>query len=189
MKKTISLSLILLILLTVLLAGCTTQPAGPGGTQPPTLTPTPTTTPVITTTATTTVATVAANPPRVRILSPEDVGIAGPTNFTVTVAVENFQLVDALGGANVPGEGHIHYFLDVDAPTTPGVPAIPATGRYAPTANTTYTWTEVPGGYHIVAVEVVNNDHTPLIPPATDTITVIVGREGAGGGGGGGGGY
>jgi len=120
MKKTISLSLILLILLTVLLAGCTTQPAGPGGTQPPTLTPTPTTTPVITTTATTTVATVAANPPRVRILSPEDVGIAGPTNFTVTVAVENFQLVDALGGANVPGEGHIHYFLDVDAPPLQG---------------------------------------------------------------------
>ncbi len=188
MKKTVSLLLILLLLLIVLLGGCTTEPAGPGGTQPPTLTSTPTITPVITTTVITT-PTVPANPPRVRILSPEDVGIAGPTNFTVTVAVENFQLVDALGGSNVPGEGHLHYFLDAEAPTSPGVPAIPATGRYAPTANTTYTWTDVPGGYHIVAVELVNNDHTPLVPPATDTITVIVGREGAGGGGGGGGGY
>jgi hypothetical protein len=125
----------------------------------------------------------------VRITSPEDVGIAGPNTVTVAIAVENFRLVDSLGVPNVPGEGHVHYFLDADAATTPGIPAIPATGRYAPTANTSYTWTDVPGGFHILSVELVNNDHTPLVPPVTDTITVIVGREGAGSGGGGGGGY
>jgi hypothetical protein len=136
------------------------------------------------------VITVTAATPQVRIICPGDVEIVGPDNFTVTIAVENFHLVDELGKANVQGEGHIHYFLDVEAPTTPGVPAITTTGRYVPTTDTSYTWLEVPGGFHIVAVELVNNDHTPLVPPVTDTITVLVGREGAGGsGGGGGGGY
>jgi hypothetical protein len=147
------------------------------------------TTPVITTMVTP-IPTFPINPPLVRIMSPGDVAIVGPDTFTVTVGVENFRLGDNLGAPNAPGEGHIHYFLDVEAPTTPGVPAISATGRYTATANTSYTWTEVPGGFHLVAVELVNNDHTPLVPPVTDTITVLVGREGAGGsGGGGGGGY
>jgi len=135
----------------------------------------------------TTTITVMSAMPRVRILSPGDVTIAGPNNFTVTVAVENFRLVDALGTPNVAGEGHIHYFLDVEPPTDPGVPAITSTGRYVPTTDTSYQWINVGGGFHIVAVELVNNDHTPLVPPATDSITVIVGREGAGAGGGGGG--
>jgi hypothetical protein len=134
--------------------------------------------------------TVTAATPKVRITSPRDVAIVGPDNFTVTIAVENFRLVDSLGQANVPGEGHVHYFLDVEPPTPPGVPAITTTGRYVPTAATTYSWTNVSGGFHIVAVELVNNDHTPLVPPAVHQIQVLVGREGAGGsGGGGGGGY
>jgi hypothetical protein len=56
--------------------------------------------------------TVTAATPKVRITSPRDVAIVGPGNFTVTIAVENFRLVDSLGQANVPGEGHVHYFLD-----------------------------------------------------------------------------
>lgn len=187
---TAAFGLIALVMAAALLGGCMTQTPG-GGIATPTLTPSPIppTTPAVTVTNLP-VTPLPALPPLVRITSPGDVGIAGPTNFTVTIAVENFRLVDSLGGPNVPGEGHLHYFLDAEAPITPGVPAIPATGRYAPTASTTYTWTGVPGGFHTVAVELVNNDHTPLVPPVTDTITVLVGREGAGGsGGGGGGGY
>jgi hypothetical protein len=133
--------------------------------------------------------TVTAATPKVIITSPRDVAIVGPDNFTVIISVENFRLVDSLGQANVPGEGHVHYFLDVEPPTAPGVPAVTSSGRYVPTTATSYTWFNVTGGFHIVAVELVNNDHTPLVPPATHQITVVVGREGAGGGGGGGGGY
>ena len=184
----ILICLVVLLVLSVIISGCTTQPGGPGTTTP---TPTITTTPVAQTTITTPatpVMTGTASTPQIRILSPGDVGIVGPDNFTVTIGVANFRLADALGQPNVAGEGHVHYFLDVEAPTTPGVPAIPASGRYVPTTNTSYTWSEVPGGFHTVAVELVNNDHTPLVPPAVDTITVLVGRVGAGGGGGGGGG-
>jgi hypothetical protein len=129
---------------------------------------------------------VTAAIPGIRITSPRDVAIVGPDNFTVTISVDNFRLVESLGKANVPGEGHVHYFLDVEPPTTPGVPAITTTGRYVPTAATSYTWTNVSSGFHIVAVELVNNDHTPLVPPATHQIQVLVGRIGAGGSGGGG---
>jgi hypothetical protein len=33
-----------------------------------------------------------------------------------------------------------YYFLDVDAPTAPNQPAVTATGTYAATAATSYTW-------------------------------------------------
>jgi hypothetical protein len=42
--------------------------------------------------------------------------------------VSNFNVVDKQGQANVAGEGHLHFYLDVDAPTAPGQPAIPAGG-------------------------------------------------------------
>ncbi len=89
-------------------------------------------------------------------------------NVTALTGVFNFNLVNKMGQAAVPGEGHLHYFLDFDAPTTQGQPAVPPAGTnviWAQSANTTYTFANVTAGNHFISVEVVNNDHTPLSPP------------------------
>ena len=119
----------------------------------------------------------------VEIISPQDGATVPPGDMTVTVQVTNFKIVDKQGQANVSGEGHVHFYLDVAAPTAPGVPAIPAGGEWAHVSGTTYTFKNVAPGTHTIDVELVNNDHTPLNPPAVYQITVDVSAEGATGGG------
>lgn len=120
---------------------------------------------------------------KIEIISPQDGATLQPGDITVTVQVTNFKIVDKQGQPNVPGEGHVHFFLDVAAPTTPGKPAIPAGGAWAHVSGTTYTFTNVPQGTHTINVELVNNDHTPLNPPQVYAITVNVTPTGPTGGG------
>jgi hypothetical protein len=131
----------------------------------------------------------AAAAPSISITSPTNGANLTAGNIPVTVSVSNFNVVDKQGQANVQGEGHIHFYLDVAAPTTPGQAAIPASGTWAHVATTTYTFNNVGAGSHTIAVELVNNDHTPLVPPVIDNITVNVTSTTGGGGYGGGGGY
>jgi hypothetical protein len=105
-------------------------------------------------------------------VSPRDGARVWTGNLTVTVEVSNFNLVAKLGDSSDRGEGHLHYFFDVAAPTTPGQPAVTAPGTYAATSETSHTWNDVFRGMHILAVELVNNDHTPLNPPVVASITV-----------------
>ncbi len=113
--------------------------------------------------------------PRINISQPTNGKIVRTGNITVDTEVTNFNLTDKLGQPNVPGEGHIHYYMDYPPPTTPGVPAIPPNGTvWAATANTSYTFTDVPVGIHNFSVELVNNDHTPLEPPATSSVQTFV---------------
>lgn len=114
------------------------------------------------------------DPPSVVITTPEDGSTIPAGDVTVSVQVSNFNVVDKQGQANVPNEGHLHYFLDVDAPTTPGQPAIPASGVWAHVADTTYTFGNVAAGTHTISVELVNNDHTPLNPPVVAKVTITV---------------
>lgn len=93
---------------------------------------------------------------------------------SITVEVTNFVLLKQSGQANALGQGHIIYFLDVDAPTAPYRPALTATGTYASSADTSYTWTSIGSGRHKFSVELVNNDNTPLIPPVVDELIVDV---------------
>ena len=112
-------------------------------------------------------------PPTLDIIAPAAGSIVPAGIVTVSVAVTNLILVPpAL--ANVPGQGHLHYYLDVAIPTTPGVPAVTGVGTYQATPGTTATWTGVLPGLHTLGAQLVNNDHTPLIPPVTTTITVTV---------------
>jgi len=111
--------------------------------------------------------------PTLKILAPSAT-LYAPGNVTVTVEVTNFNIVDKQGQTNVAGEGHLHYYLDVDAPTTPGQPAIPTSGVWAHVASTSYTFTNVTSGQHKISVELVNNDHTPLSPPVVATINVLI---------------
>jgi len=115
--------------------------------------------------------------PLVSITSPTNGTTIPQGNVTVTIQVQNFTIVDKQGQASVPGEGHVHFYMDVSPiPSTPGQPAIPANASavWAHVASTSYTFTNVPPGTHIFSVQLANNDHTPVIPLATDTITVTV---------------
>ncbi len=89
----------------------------------------------------------------------------GTDNVSVVVQTYNFNLVDKIGQANVPGEGHLIYYLNVKPPTAPGQPALTEPGTYAVSANTSYLWTSLYEGVWTFSVELVNNDNTPLVPP------------------------
>jgi hypothetical protein len=47
-------------------------------------------------------------------------------------------------------------------------------GTYHADATTEHTWEDVAPGTHTFAVQLVNNDHTPLVPPVVEEITVTV---------------
>lgn len=148
---------------------------GPATTTPTATTPTSTTPTATTPPATTPSTTTPAPTPSLLINSPLDGSIIHQIgNVAVTVSVSNFTVVDKQGQPSVPGQGHLHYYLDVSAPTTPGQPAVPASGSWAHIAATSYTFTNVPGGEHTISVQLVNNDHTPLVPPVVATSKIMV---------------
>ncbi|MCK8519591.1 fasciclin domain-containing protein [Methanoculleus sp. 7T] len=111
----------------------------------------------------------------VTIASPEEGASVAAGNVTVSVNVTNFTLVEPTGQPNAPGEGHLHYYLDAVVPTNASAPAIPETGGYVVSTNTSYTWENVTPGAHNLSVQLVNNDHTPLIPLVFDMVNVTVG--------------
>ncbi len=107
-----------------------------------------------------------ASSPYMNIARPVENSTVHAGNVSISVGVFNFNIVDKQGQTAAPGEGHLHYYLDYDAPTTQGKPAVPPNGTiWQTTAATTYTFHNVSAGPHFVTVEVVNNDHTPLNPP------------------------
>ncbi len=116
----------------------------------------------------------------IEITSPTESESLPAGNVTITVDVRDFNLTEKLGQANVPGEGHLHYYMDVAVPKTPDQPATTAVGTFVPTANTSYTWQNVAAGNHNFSVQLANNDHTPVIPLAFAEINVTVeGTSGA----------
>ena len=94
----------------------------------------------------------------------------------VTLTIRNFTIANKIGAKAKAGEGHIHYYLDVDEiPTTPGKEAIvEGEGRYVATTATSYTWNDVSAGRHQLGAQLIQNDHTPLDPPVTAEVTVTV---------------
>ncbi|GLI47112.1 fasciclin domain-containing protein [Methanoculleus bourgensis] len=131
-------------------------------------------TPTVNVTPTPTVNVTPTAEANVTITSPKEGVNITTRNVTVSVNVTNFTLVEPTGQPNAPGEGHLHYYLDAVVPTNASAPAIPETGGYAISTNTSYTWEDVPSGEHNFSVQLVNNDHTPVIPLATDTVNVTV---------------
>jgi len=117
----------------------------------------------------------SSNTPTLTITEPQNGASVSGTNLMVMIQVSNFNIVDKQGQPAVSGEGHVHYYLDYDAPTTQGQPAVPPSGVIWQTiAATTYTFHNVTAGSHFVSVELVNNDHTPLNPPVTAKATVTM---------------
>ena len=115
-----------------------------------------------------------ATSPAVKFVSPTTGAKLPAGDLPITVEVTNFNVVDKQGKPAAAGEGHLHYYLDVDAPTTQGQPAIPASGIWTHEISANYTFKGVTPGTHTVSVELVNNDHTPLNPPVVQKITVTL---------------
>jgi hypothetical protein len=118
----------------------------------------------------------AAVQPSLRILAPADGSVVSGPDVQVNVAVENFEVVRKQGRTPVPGEGHVHFYIDVDElPTSPGQHATPP-GRqgYYSSSNTAYAWEDVSPGEHRFAVQLVTNNHRLLDPPVSAEVTVTV---------------
>jgi uncharacterized protein DUF4399 len=110
------------------------------------------------------------------ITNPDDGATLDAGDIEVALDVGDFRVVDKLGQEPVDGEGHVHYYINVETiPTTPGEPAITDDETtYHAEATTSFTWQGVRPGEHTFGVQLVNNDHTPLEPAITDEISVTV---------------
>jgi hypothetical protein len=167
--------LVFLTLALVLPAGCAASPTL--GSQTPTVT---TPAPASTTPASTTPGPTAPSSPvtlvptTLMIIEPVANSVQINGDVTVVVQVTGFNLIDKTGQPNVPGNGHLIYYLDVNAPTTPGQAAFTAPGTYAVSSNTSFLWLDLIDGVYTISVELVNNDNTPLNPPAVAKATFSV---------------
>ena len=115
--------------------------------------------------------------PGIEITYPAEGGDALPAGeVIVAVTVRSFDVVDKLSKPAKEGQGHVHYYLDVDKlPTKPGKPAVTADKQtYHAAATTSHRWKDIEPGTHTFAVQLVNNDHTPLEPPVTDEVDVRI---------------
>ncbi|MBE0481504.1 MAG: PQQ-binding-like beta-propeller repeat protein [Dehalococcoidia bacterium] len=113
--------------------------------------------------------------PIVQFASPADNATVPAGNLQLSLHVLNFNLADKIGQRNVPGEGHIIYYLNVEPPTLLGEPAIPEQGTWFATHQNSYTLRNLPPGTHTIHAQLVNNNHTPLASPVVSTITITVG--------------
>ncbi len=154
-KSPVTLVFLLMTVVCIVIAGCATTPTP----QPQTTVTTPP----------------APASPQISIISPQNGAAVPAGSIPVTVQVSNINIVDKQGKANVAMEGHVHFYLDVSPiPSDPSKPAIPADANavWAHVSGTSYTFTNVSPGMHTITVQIVNNDHTPVSPLATASVTV-----------------
>jgi hypothetical protein len=110
--------------------------------------------------------------PSITIVTPRAGSTVHGSSVRVSVSVKGFKVVDKQFRAPVPREGHVHFYLDVK--TLPTTHVYPSPVPYRSISGTTYTWTGVSPGRHVVAVQLVGNDHVPLRPQAKDEVTITV---------------
>ena len=104
-------------------------------------------------------ATVTVEDPSITIVTPADGTPVGTSGFRMQTSVRGFDLSqDNYAGTSVPGQGHIHFSLD---------------GALAqPTAQTSYDFSGLTPGSHVLRAELRNNDHSALTPAVFDEISV-----------------
>jgi hypothetical protein len=108
------------------------------------------------------------------ILQPSAGSTLSSGSINVRTYVENINLVDKAGQANIVGEGHLVFYLDVTPPLVSAQPGITTEGTYIASAEKSYTWENVSPGQHSFWVQLVNNDNTVLEPPAAVRVPVTV---------------
>lgn len=111
--------------------------------------------------------TLALATPQLGVITPTSGVLIEGGTVAVTLDPHDFVIVSSPGplteigqrpDLNRPGEGHVHLKLDLQPVMfwEQGVPQ--------------YTFSDVPAGEHLLTVELVNNDHSALVPPVTKTI-------------------
>jgi hypothetical protein len=112
-----------------------------------------------------------ARRPMIAIRTPRAGATVHGSTIRVSVSLRNFKLHEQFRPP-VAGQGHVHFYLDVEKlPTTH---AYPSPVPYRSISGSSYAWAGVRSGRHVVAVQLVGNDHVPLRPPVTDRVTVTV---------------
>jgi hypothetical protein len=113
--------------------------------------------------------------PDITVRAPQEGAIIDASSVTVDVTASGITLVPTSvpvteagkrPEANRPGEGHLHFVLDLQP--------LVIWDRAA-----SYTFADVQPGEHILMVELVNNDHSALSPPVMRQIrfrTTMTGR-------------
>jgi hypothetical protein len=109
---------------------------------------------------------------RVLIIHPPAESTTTAESITVKTFVERFNLVNKTGQQNNLGEGHIVYYLDVTPPMEQGKSALTENGTYIISTDMSHTWSNIQPGTHTFWAQLVNNDNTPLEPPAAVRIYV-----------------
>ena len=102
----------------------------------------------------------AAGIPTIAIVSPRPGQLTGHDVY-VSVEVSNFTFVDAHGQPNAPNEGHLELFL--------GGVLRQDLSRYG-----TGFLVDLPDGNNTITARLVNNDHTPLTPDVSASVTITV---------------
>lgn len=112
-------------------------------------------------------ATAAQTSPQLVVSAPAEGATITGTDVAITVQVSGLQLVPSgvplteagkRPDANRPGEGHLHFMLDL-LPLVVWEHGEP------------YTFSNITPGDHQLMVELVNNDHSPLSPPVVKQIS------------------
>jgi hypothetical protein len=106
--------------------------------------------------------------PTLTIVTPTPKSTLPAGDVTVVVEVTGAKLAEG-GAAN---RYHIHYYLDISPPTALGGPATTAPGTWSSTAGTSYVWKNLAPGTHILYVELVRGNDTPLNPAVTASVSV-----------------
>jgi hypothetical protein len=117
---------------------------------------------------------VAPEESQVIILSPSAESTIYSDTVTLEVYVDNFSLMVDNGQANQSGQGHLIYYKDITPPLVKGQAALTREGTYAISTGRYFSWSNVEAGPHNFWVQLVNNDNTPLEPPAAVRVPVTV---------------
>lgn len=110
--------------------------------------------------ATTTLAQSAG--PKLTIITPSEEQTIYGNKIPVLLSIENFNIVDyQTNPSPVPGQGHIHLWLDDQSPTAQSAVKV---------TSDNFTYSDITYGSHVLTAELINNDHKSLVPPQVVTV-------------------
>lgn len=102
--------------------------------------------------------------PSIEVVSPMDDSILYKNSLHLEVSIEDLEMnASAIGGENMVGEGHYHIYIN--------------DGLVGPFTDTMVMLEDLPAGDHVLKVQLVNNDHTPIIPEVMDMIEFTIASD------------
>lgn len=105
--------------------------------------------------------TIVDSVPTIEIVSPMDDTILYKDSLDLEVSITGLEMnASAIGGDNMVGEGHYHIYIN-DA-------------LVGPYTETMVTLNDLPAGDHMLKVQLVNNDHSAVIPEVMDMIEFTI---------------